>query len=177
MGSWNSKQAVGGYSCEKGGTFSIRESYPQRYHKLEFILRYENRKLLKIENRVVITYSVLSLFRLCSRRWSLSLCSMGQKGQRQCNGEKQGRSTRGERFEQWAQGTSPQEISLTAVVNYYYYHQPGPSVVQKWHAVFAMIKSAGDLLQMSAFGLWVYLNMLLDIGLLYFMKVVANIFW
>lgn len=41
-----------------------------------------------------------------------------------------------------------------------------------------MIKSAGDLLQMSAFGLWVHLNLyvLLDAGLLYFVKVVVNIY-
>lgn len=39
----------------------------------------------------------------------------------------------------------------TAVVNYYYYHQPGPCVANKWHAIFAMIKSAGDLEKMSGF--------------------------
>lgn len=39
----------------------------------------------------------------------------------------------------------------TAVVNYYYYHQPGPCVANKWHAIFAMIKSAGDTEEMSGF--------------------------
>ena len=39
----------------------------------------------------------------------------------------------------------------TAEANYYYYHQPGPCVANKWHAIFAMIKSAGDSLQMSGF--------------------------
>lgn len=39
----------------------------------------------------------------------------------------------------------------TAVVNYYYYHQPGPCVANKWHAIFAMIKSAGDSEEMSGF--------------------------
>lgn len=75
-----------------------------------------------------------------------------------------------ERGEIWAQGTSPQEFSLTAVANYYHYHQPGPSVLHKWHAIFAMIKSAGDLLQMSAIGLWLYLNLYVLLDLLHCMK-------
>lgn len=44
----------------------------------------------------------------------------------------------------------------TAVVNYYYYHQPGPCVANKWHAIFAMIKSAGDSEEMSGFKIPVF---------------------